>query len=566
MRILALSLALAASVAPLARAEAPKVLTIGMSQEPDTLHPVISTMSVSQSIRNMTLLPIAAVNEAWKWECWLCVTIPTIENGGAKVVDDAGKKKIHVTWQIRPDAKWGDGHPVIGEDVRLAWQVGIAPTVTKGAPEAFDGVEDVILDQKDPKKFTLKFKEVRYDYNQIDMTFAPIPSHIEGPIFAKTKAQSSAYERQTAYISQPTNPGLYNGPYRVKEINASSHVLLERNPAYFGKPAAFPQILFKILPNTQALEANLLAGSIDMTGSVGITFDQGLAFKKRLAADPALARKFRVDTLEDLIFEHLDFNLRDPIMADIAVRQALMYAVDRPKLCQALFEGLQKPAAHAYHPLSPYFSKDVADYPFDPKKAAALLDAAGWKLGADGVRAKNGQRLKLSIMTTAQNKVRELVEVHLQEAWKKVGVELTIKNELARVFFGETLRRAQYGSMSMYATTLNSPDDIQLATFHSGKIPEASNAFAGSNYMAWKNKKVDALFDQAQTELDPKKRVALIDGVIKEYVKDLPQMPLYYRASVLIAPKALNAHQLAGVTYPHSLRVNQWTWDEATSH
>ncbi len=380
------------------------------------------------------------------------------------------------------------------------------------------------------------------------------------------KSQSSAYEHQTAYISQPTNPGLYNGPYKVKEINPSSHVLLERNPAYFGKPAAFPQVLFKILPNTQALEANLLAGSIDMTGSVGITFDQGLAFKKRMAADPAMARKYRVDTLEDLIFEHLDFNLRDPVVADKAVRQALMYAVDRPKLCKALFDGLQKPAAHAYHPLSPYFSKDVTDYPYDLAKAEALLDGAGWKKGSDGVRVKNGQRLKLSIMTTAQNKVRELVEVHLQEAWKKAGVELTIKNELARVFFGETLRRAQYGSMSMYATTLNSPDDIQLATFHSGKIPNAANNFAGSNYMAWKNDKADKLYDQAQTELDSQKRVALIHQVIKEYVEELPQLPLYYRASVLIAPKALNAHQLGGVTYPTSLRVDRWTWDEATSH
>lgn len=566
MRMIALSLVLAASLAQTARAEAPKVLTIGMSQEPDTLHPVVSTMSVSQSIRNMVLLPIAAVNEAWKWECWLCVQIPTIENGGAKVVDDGGKRKILVTWEIRPDANWGDGKPVVGQDVKLAWQVGVAPTVTKGSPEAFDGVEDVLLDAKNPKKFTLKFKEVRYDYNQIDMTFAPIPSHIEAEIFAKTKDQSSAYERQTAFISAATNPGLYNGPYRVKEINASSHVLLERNPAYFGKPAAFPQILFKILPNTQALEANLLAGSIDMTGSVGITFDQGLQFKKRMAADPALGRKFRVDTLEDLIFEHLDFNLRDPIIAEKAVRHALMHSVDLKKLTQALFDGLQKPAAHAYHPLSPYFSKDVATYSYDVAKAEALLDGAGWKKGEGGIRAKNGQPLKLSIMTTAANKVRELVQVHLQEAWKKIGVELSVKNVPARVFFGETLRRAEYGSMGMYATTLNSPDDIQLAAFHSAKIPVAATNYAGSNYMAWKNPKVDQYLDQAQVELDPKKRAGLVHEVIKQYVEDLPQMPLYYRASVLIAPKALNAHQLAGVTYPTSLRVDRWTWDEATSH
>lgn len=566
MRLLALSFAIVSLAAPVAHAEAPKVLTIGMSQEPDTLHPVTSTMTVSQSIRNMVLLPVAAVNEVWQWECWLCTKIPSIENGGAKVVEEGGKKKLLVTWDLRPDANWGDGYPVIGADVKLAWQVGVAPTVTKGAPEAFDGIEDVILDPKQPKRFTLKFKEVRYDYNQIDATFVPIPSHIEGAIFAKTKDQPTAYERQTAYLSQPTNPGLYNGPYKVKEINPSSHVLLERNSKYFGKPAAFPQILFKILPNTQALEANLLAGSIDMSGAVGITFDQGLAFRKRLASDPALGRKFRVDTQEDLIFEHLDFNLRDPIVADKAVRQALMYALNRPLLCQALFDGLQKPAATAYHPLSPYYSKDVVDYAFDPAKAEALLDAAGWQKGSDGVRVKNGQRLRLSIMTTAQNKVRELVQVHLQQAWSRIGVELTIKNELARVFFGGTLRHAAFGSMAMYATTLSSPDDIQLAHFHSSKIPSAENGYGGSNYMAWNNPKVDQLFMQAQTELDAKKRIALIHQVIQEYMSDLPQLPLFYRASVLIAPKALQANQLGGVTYPSSLRVERWTWDDANAH
>ncbi len=566
MRVVAgLCLVLAAWTAS-ALAETPKLLTIGMSQEPDTLHPIISTMSASQAIRNMAVLPVAQVNEVWKWECWLCTGIPSIANGGAKVIDDHGKKKILVTWEIRKDANWGDGTPIIGEDMRLAWRVGTAATVTKGAPEAFDGVEDLVVDIQNPKRFTMKFKEVRYDYNQLDQSFVPLPSKIEGPIFERTKDQAGAYERQTAYVVTPSLPGLYNGPYMVKEINAASHVLLTRNPAYFGKPAAFPHILFKVLPNTQALEANLLAGSIDMTGSVGVTFDQALAFRKRLAGDPALAQKFRVETLDDLIFEHVDFNLRDPIVAELPVRQALMYSIDRPTLCKALFDGLQKPAAHAYHPLSPYFSKDVVDYPYDTAKAEALLDAAGWKKGSDGIRVKNGKRLAVSIMTTAQNKVRELVEVNLQASWKKIGVELSIKNELARVFFGETLRKAQFGSMGMYASTLSSPEDIQLATFHSSKIPTAANGWNGSNYMAWNNAKSDKLFDAAQVELDPTKRTALIQDAIKEYMADLPQLPLFYRADVMIAPVALNPHQEGGVRYPIGLRVERWTWDDMAAH
>lgn len=545
---------------------ATQLLTIGLAQEPDTLHPVITTMTASNAVRHMAIRPLAAVNEVWKWECYLCTTIPTIENGGAKVLDEGGTKKILVSWEIKADAVWGDGQPVTGNDMKLAWQIGMAPTVTKGAPESFDGVEEIVVDAKNPKRFTMKYKALRYDYNQLDLSFVPLPSHIEGPIFEKTKGEQGAYEKQTSYIVDPTNPGLYNGPYRVKEIKPSSHVLLEKNPKFAGQAAAFPQILFKIIPNTQALEANILAGSIDMTGAVGVTFDQALAFRKRQKSDPALAKRFRVATMEDLIFEHVDFNLRDPIVADLKVRQALTLAVDRTKLCDALFDGLQKPAAHAYHPLSPYYAKGDGDFTADVKKAEALLDEAGWKKGEGGIRTKDGKKLALSIMTTSQNKVRELVQVYLQEAWKKVGVELSIKNEPARVFFGGTLKRGEYGQLGMYASTFASPDDIQLQTFSSTRIPTAANGYAGSNYMAWSNATADQALAAAQVSLDPVARTKLVRSAIAEYIKELPQLPLYYRAAVVIAPLALVTNQDGGVDYPLGLRVERWTWKESVTH
>lgn len=564
MSLFRVSLSLTAGL--LAGVASAKDLTIGVSQEPDTLHPVITTMTVSQSVRNMVMLPIATPNEVWEWTCYLCTSVPSIENGGAKVVEEGGKKKILVTWEILPDAVWGDGKPVTGEDMKLAWEIGVTPTVTKGTPEAFDGIEAVDVDAKNPKRFTLKYKEVRYDYNQLNLSFVPIPAHIERPIWEKTKSQTEAYEKNTAYVKDPANPGLYNGPYTVKEIKPASHVLLERNPRYWGKAAAFPKVLFKIIPNTQTLEANLVAGSVDMTGGVGITFDQALAFQKRAKADPALDKRFRIATHEDLIFEHIDFNMRDPRIAEVEVRRALMHAVDRDKLCQALFEGLQKPAASAYHPLSPYYTTDMPTYAYDPKKAEEILEAAGWKKAADGIRAKDGKKLSFTIMTTSQNKVRELVQVYLQDAWKKIGVELSIKNQPARVFFGETLRRGEYGEMGMYATTLTSTDDIQLTSFHSGKIPSAANSYGGSNYGAWKNAKVDELLDKAQVELDPKKRVALVKESLGEYGRELPQLPLYYRAAVAIVPKQLVLNQRGGVQYPVSLEMTRWTWDETKTH
>lgn len=551
---------IAASLSLVSAGAMAKDLSIGLSQEPDTLHPVVTTMSAARAVVDMVTQPILAVNEAWQWECILCVRIPTLDNGDAKIVSEGGKKKLLVTWEILKDARWGDGQPVVGEDVKLAWEIGSTPTVTKGAPEAFDGIESIAIDPGNAKRFTIKYKELRYDYNQLDKSFSPIPAHIERPIWEKTKTATEAYEKNTLFVASPSTAGLYNGPYKVKELKPGSHIIVERNDKYHGKAAAFPTITFKIIPNTQSLEANLIAGSLDMTGGVGLTFDQVLAFKKRAAKDPSLDKRFRVVTAEDLIFEHIDFNLRDPRLADVEVRRALTMAVDRDKLCQALFDNIQKKAKSAYHPLSPYFAADLGELGFDPSGAEKILEQAGWKKGARGIREKDGKQLSFTIMSTSQNKVRELVQVFLQDAWKKIGVELSIKNQPARVFFGETLRRAEYGEMAMYATTITSPDDLQLAVFHSAKIPSEKTAFAGSNYSGWRNAKVDRLLDEAEVELDRGKRVALVRELLGEYGKELPQLPLYYRVAVAIVPRALAAGQGQADGYPWALKVQNWTW------
>jgi peptide/nickel transport system substrate-binding protein len=534
-------------------------LTIGLSQEPDTLHPVISTMDVSRIVRNTVLHPLGALNEQWKLECWLCVEIPTLDNGLAKIVPDAsGKAKLDVTWEIRPDATWGDGAPVTGEDVKLAWQVGTSPNVTNPSAAAFEGVESVTVDAKNPRRVTMRFKEPRYDFNELDLAFAPIASHIDGPIWERTKNTPQAYEKQSAYVTDPTNPGLYDAGYRVAEIKPGSHVLVVRNEKFYGKPAPIKSLLFKFIDNTQALEANLVSGNIDMIGGVGASFDQALAFEKRLKGDASLAKLYKVTFLDDLIYEHLDFNLEDPRVSEADVRRALTLAVDRTAMCKALFDLRQKPALHSFHPMAAYYTEDVAKYPYDVAKAEALLDAAGWKKGEGGVRAKNGVPLALQIGSTSANKSRELVEVYLQEAWRKIGVKLTIKNEPARTFFGETLPKRRYGQLAMYASTWGSGNDIQNASFESSQIPTAANGWAGSNYMGWKNAKVDAALTRAKAELDAAKRKTLMTDVVKEVAAELPQMPLYYRAAIQIVPTSLRVHQSGGMEYPVSLRAHLW--------
>lgn len=542
-----------------AHAATNKQLNIGINQEFENLNPIIAQMAASTYLYYMVGHPLVTINAQWKWECRLCVKLPTIENGGARIVDEKGKKTLYVDWEIQPNASWGDGKPVTGEDIKLSWQIGSDPAVSVGDKDVYDRIVDIKVDGKNPKKFTMKYKDVRYDYYQLGTLYI-VPAHIEGAIYAKTKGKTGAYEKETSYNSNPTNPGLYNGPYVVKELKLSSHVILERNPHYYGHKPDIEKVVFKLIPDTKTLEANLVSGTIDMICELGMTFDQALAFDKRVAKDPALKTKFNTIFEDGMTYEHIDLNLHNPVLADIRVRQALMYSVDRDKLSQALFEGRQKKAISNVHPKDDYYTEDVVKYAFDPAKAMKLLEEAGYKKGANGILEKDGKKLSLTLMTTAQNKTRELVEVFLQEQWKKIGVEIVINNEPARVFFGETVRKGKYPAMAMFAW-VSSPDNPPRSTLHTSQIPTQANGFNGQNSGGWSNAKADKLLDEIQTEFDLSKRKVLMQKIQFEYTNDLPTLSLYMRAEIAVVPTNLKGYKITGHQFYSTLSADQWTLD-----
>lgn len=537
-------------------------LTIGVSQEFENLNPVIRQMVASSYIGYMTMHPLVAIDADWQWKCWLCTEIPTLDNGRAKIIDEKGVKKMLVSWEIKPEAKWGDGQPVTGKDVVLGWQVGSNPSVSVGSKEVYERVEAIDIDQANPKKFTMKFKAARYDYYQL-ATFEILPAHLESDIFAKTKSQTGAYEKQTKYNTDPTNPGLYNGPYLVKEIKLGSHVILERNSQYYGSKPAIDKIIFKLITNTQTLEANIMSGTIDMIAELGMTFDQAIAFEKRQSTDPALKGKYVTHFVDGMTYEHIDLQFKNPILADIRVRQALLYAIDRDQLTKALFDGRQKKALSWVHPKDLYFTEDLAQYPADLAKATALLAAAGWKKGSSGILEKDGKKLTLNLMTTSGNKTRELVEVYLQEQWKKAGIDITINNEPARVFFGETVKKGKYPAMAMFAW-VSSPDNPPRSNLHSKEIPTEKNGFSGQNSGGWVNARADKLLDDVILEFDDAKRKALMVELQQIYTEQVPVIPLYMRAEVAVTPGNMKGYRISGHQFYSTLTVDQWSLGEST--
>ena len=521
-------------------------LTIGITQFPATLNPNIDAMAAKSYVLGMALRPFTVYDADWQLVCLLCVTLPSIDNRLAVPVDLAdGRKGIDITYTIRPEAKWGDGVPVTTEDVQFTYEVGRNPQSAVGNAELYRRITSI--DIKGDKTFTLHVDKLTFDYAAIN-DFVLLPAHIERAAFA----DPAQYRVRTRYSTDPTNPGLYNGPYRVSEVAAGSHVLLEPNPHWAGPPGHFRRITVRAIENTAALEANLLSGTIDMVaGELGLSLDEALAFEKRHGD------AFHMIYQPGLVYEHIDLDLDRPTLADRRVREALILGLDREAITKSLFAGRQKVADSFVNPLDAGYSAEAPRYPYDPARAATLLEAAGWQAQPGGIRRNpEGQTLSFELMTTAGNRTRELVEQVLQSQWRRIGVDIRIKNEPARVLFGETVPHRRF-DMAMYAW-ISAPEDVPRSTLHSSEIPDAANGFAGQNAPGFKNAEMDRLIDALEVELDPDKRKALWAEAQRLYATELPSLPLYFRSDTFILPKWLSGIRPTGNQYPTTLWITDW--------
>ena len=525
-------------------------LVIGITQFPSTFNPNIDSMLAKSYVLGMTRRPFTVFDADWQLVCMLCTELPTIENGLAvpETTPD-GKQGIAVTFTIRPDAVWGDGTPITTRDVLFTWEVGRHPKSGVIPKEFYRSL--YAIDAEDDKTFTLHFDKLTFDYNAIN-AFDLLPAHLEEAAFSEPEA----YRHRTLYETDTTNPGLWFGPYRIAEVVPGSHVVLVPNPTWWGAKPQFKRIVVRVIANTAALEANLLSGAIDMiAGELGLTIDQALAFEKRHGD------RFDITYKPGLAYEHIDLNLDNPILGDVRVRRALLYGLDRQAISDQLFEGRQPVADSNVNPLDWVHADDTPRYPYDPAKAAALLDEAGWTLGKDGVRRNPaGEPLTLEIMTTAGNRTRELVEQVLQSQWKQLGIDARIRNQPARVFFGQTVSERKFPAMAMFAW-ISAPESVPRTTLHSDHIPTADNNWAGQNYTGFNNAEADALIEQIEVELDRDKRRELWRRLQHIYAEELPALPLYFRAEPYILPKWLKGVRPTGHQYPTTLWVEDWRAD-----
>lgn len=550
LRLLCLAAALALGLAAPARA-AKDELVIGLTQFPSTFHPSIDSMLAKTYILSMARRPITAYDPSWTLVCMLCEELPTFENGLArreKTPD--GRQGVALTYRLRAGAKWADGRPVTSADVLFTWTVGRHPRGGLSNSELYRRILKV--EAKDARTFVLHLDRLTFDYNAVN-DFHILPAHVEKPRFEA--GDPADYRNRTAFDQDTGNPGLYNGPYRITQVVQGSHVVLEPNPHWDGARPAFRRIVVKTVENTAALEANLLAGGVDViAGELGLPLEQAIAFEAR--KDP----RFAVIYKPSLVYEHLDVNQSSPILADRRVRQALMLGIDRETLSRQLFAGRQQVADASVPPLDWVHTDELTTYRFDPVAAGRLLDEAGWALAGGVRRNARGEPLVLELGTTAGNRSRELVAQVLQAQWRAIGADVRLKSEPPRIFFGETVTKRRFPHLAMFAW-YSAPESVPRSTLHSSMIPAEANGWAGQNYGGYANPAMDKLIDAIEVEVDREKRKALWADLQRLYAEDLPALPLFFRSDAHILPRQLKGVTPTGHQDPSTLWVENWRWE-----
>ena len=530
-------------------ASAKDELVLAMTQTPGTMNPLISSMLAKSLIHNMIARPITAYDPSWKVVCLVCTELSTLQNGKARLVDlPDGKKGMEIDVELKP-MRWGDGTPVTSKDIAFTLEVGKHPLSGVASSEGYRRI--VKFDIKDDTHFTMTVDRVTFDYSNIDFQF--VPAHIEKPIF---DANPADYRNKTAYDTQPTNPGLSFGPYRITELVPGNRIVLEPNAMWTGEKPHFKRLVIKIIESTAALEANLLSGNVDyVLGELGLSLDQALAFEKRHKD------KFNVLYKPALIYEHIDVKLDNPLLGDRRARQAILMAIDRKAISDKLFEGKQPVAHGGVSPLDPMFNTAARQYGYDPAAARKLLDDAGFAEIKNGVRQNaKGERFSIEITTTAGNRVREQVAQVIQSQLRQVGIDLRIKAEPPRIF-SEGLNRRNFSGLAMYAW-VSRPQGVPRSTLHSQEIPSAANGWSGQNYPGYANPEMDKALDTAERELDEGKRRALFADIQRLHADDLPVLPLFFRVDAFVLPKQLKGVVPTGHLNSSTLWIEQWRWEE----
>ena len=514
-------------------------------QAPTILNPHQATGTKDSDASRLVIEPLASFGpDAKPIANGLASEIPTIENGGVS------KDFTTVTWKLRSGVKWSDGTAFTADDVVFTFNYISDKATASTTSDNTEGVKSVVA--KDATTVVVTYAEPNPNYYQWGVgTCCGILQKAQFGDFIGAKAKDAPGNQKP----------VGTGPYKVSEFKAGDVVSYVANDNFRDPNKPF----FKTVTFKGGGDATSAARALFQTGDVDYAWNLQVeaAVLKPMIAASTTGEMMSVygSSIERILvnFSNPDPALGDkrgepdtkhPFFTDKNVRLALSMATDRKTVAQQLYgDGLTgKPGCNIITGVPDYDSKNTADFcnKFDVAGAAKLLDDNGWKLGADGVRAKGGVPLKILYQTTV-NPVRQKTQDIMKANWEKAGFKVELKQVPASVFFTNTSPDGAnhfWADIEMYTNNSDPDPTSYLAGWTSKQASAKANNWQSGNYGRYQNPEFDTIIDQLRKETDSKKRSELIIKANDILIQDVVIMPIVTRTQVTSG----RSKQLKGVT------------------
>jgi peptide/nickel transport system substrate-binding protein len=465
----------------------PNTLVMIIESSPTNLDPRVGLDAQSERIGSLIYDDLLTRDEHFNVQPWLAERweIPD---------------PLTYVFHLRHGVRFHDGRPLTSRDVKWSFDSLLEGKIRSTKSSVYRPIEGI--EAPDPYTVVFHLKE----------PFATLLWNLSGGAMGIVPYGSGP--------EQSLHP-LGSGPFRFVSAQQDKEVVIERNDAYWDTPPHLQRVRFAVVPDSTTRALELRKGSADVVINA-LTADTIVALQK----EP----KLRILSDRGTIFNYIALNLRDPILKEVRVRQALAFAIDRRPLIQYLWRGMALPASSILPVQSWAYNGGVHAYSYDPERSRKMLDQAGYPV-------RQGIRFHL-VMKTSTEETSRLLAAVLQQQLREVGIALDIRTFEFATFFSDVTR----GAFELYSLRWiggNEDPDIFEYAFHSAKFPPR-----GANRSYYSNPEMDKLIEQARSELDQQKRKEIYAEIQRILATDLPYINLWYLDNVLVYSSRVSNLQL----------------------
>jgi peptide/nickel transport system substrate-binding protein len=509
-------------------------------QAPTLLNPHFATGTKDQDGSRIFYEPLASFDPEGNLFAVLAAEVPSVQNGGVS------KDGRSVTWKLKKGVTWHDGKPFTAADVVFNWEFVKDPKTAARTIGAYTDIEKI--DVLDSHTVRLVFKKpVPFWANAFcGVNGMIIPKHLFEPYMGEKS-------REAPNNLKPVG----TGAFKFVDFKPGDIVLGEINQSYH-------------IPNRPFFDSIEMKGGGDAVSAARAVMQTGeYDYAWNMQVEDEILKRFeqggrgKADIVTTGNIEHIQCNQTDPwtevdgerssvkakhpFLTDPAVRQALSMLVDRASVQEQIYGRTALTTANFLNAPAPFVSKNNR-WEFNVDKANQILEAAGWKKGADGIRAKDGKKLKM-VYQTSINAPRQKTQQIVKQACAKAGIEIEIKSVTASVFFSSDPANLDTyphfaTDLQMYTVTETVPDpqDFMLQ-FTPWEIASKENKWQGRNITRWQSEEYGKLHKTAEAEVDPVKRAALFIQMNDMVIKNVVVIPVAWRPRVSAVSNKLKLTQ-----------------------